>query len=148
MSEVFVHEQRVRFSHCDPAGIVYFPEFFDLAHATMEDWFRDGLGYPLPELIRERRVGTPTVSIQCDFVKTLSMGDILRYELHVAKLGRASLQLRYSGKKDGVEHLRIAQTIVFMSLDTNSAVAIPDEVRARMERYLDATATTASTASD
>jgi 4-hydroxybenzoyl-CoA thioesterase len=140
MSEVFVHEQRVRFSHCDPAGIVYFPEFFDLAHATMEDWFREGLGHPLPQLIRERRVGTPTVRIECEFLKPLSMGDMLRYELQVAKLGRASLGLRYSGKKDGVEHLRIAQTIVFMSLDTNSAVPIPDEVRARMERYLGAAA--------
>jgi acyl-CoA thioesterase FadM len=38
MNETFVHEQLIRFSHCDPAGIVYFPRFFDLAHATMEDW--------------------------------------------------------------------------------------------------------------
>jgi 4-hydroxybenzoyl-CoA thioesterase len=144
MSEVFVHEQRVRFSHCDPAGIVYFPEFLDLAHATMEDWFREGLGHPLPQLIRERRIGTPTVSIQCEFLKPLSMGDMLRYELRVARLGRASLQLRYSGKKDGVEHLRIAQTIVFMSLNTNSAVPIPDDLRVKMERYLDATALGAS----
>jgi len=50
VNKIFVHDQLIRFSHCDPAGIVYFPRFFDLAHSTMEDWFADGLGQPLPDL--------------------------------------------------------------------------------------------------
>ncbi len=106
MNKIFIHDQLIRFSHCDPAGIVYFPRFFDLAHATMEDWFASGVNHPLPDLIRDRRIGTPTVSIQCDFALPLRMGDTLRFELRVPKLGSASLQLAYTGKKDGVEHLR------------------------------------------
>ena len=136
MSKVFVHDQLIRFSHCDPAGIVYFPEFFDLAHATMEDWFRDGLGQPLPDLIRNRRIGTPTVSIQCDFVKPLRMGDTLRFELRVLKAGNASVRLAYSGTKDGVEHLRMTQTIAFMALDAGTATPIPEDLRPRIEAYL------------
>ena len=81
MNKTFVHEQLIRFSHCDPAGIVYFPRFFDLAHAVMEDWLADGVGQGLPVLIGQRRIGTPTVSIQCDFAKTLRIGDTLRFEL-------------------------------------------------------------------
>ncbi len=136
MNKIFVHDQPIRFSHCDPAGIVYFPRFFDLAHATMEDWFSVGLGQPLPDLIRDRRIGTPTVSVQCEFVKPLRMGDTLRFELRVLKAGNASVQLAYSGKKDGVEHLRMAQTIAFMALDSGSATSIPDDLRPRIEQYL------------
>ena len=136
MSKVFVHDQLIRFSHCDPAGIVYFPRFFDLAHATMEDWFCVGLGQPLPDLIRDRRIGTPTVSVQCEFAKPLRMGDTLRFELCVLKLGNASVQLAYSGKKDGVEHLKMVQTIAFMALDAGSATPIPSDLRARIEQYL------------
>jgi len=136
LSKVFVHDQLIRFAHCDPAGIVYFPRFFDLAHSTMEDWFASGLEQPLPDLIRERRVGTPTVSVQCEFVKPLRMGDTLRFELRVLKAGNASVQLAYTGKKDGVEHLRMQQTIAFMALDGGSATPIPEDLRPRIEEYL------------
>ena len=136
MSKVFVHDQLIRFAHCDPAGIVYFPRFFDLAHSTMEDWFASGLQQPLPDLIRDRRIGTPTVSLQCEFVKPLRMGDTLRFEMRVLKAGNASLQLAYTGKKDGVEHLRMVQTIAFMALDGGSATPIPADLRPRIEEYL------------
>ena len=136
MNQVFAHEQLIRFSHCDPAAIVYFPRLFDLAHSTMEDWFAQGVGFPLPELIINRRIGTPTVSIQCDFVKPLRMGDTLRFELRVTKLGNASANLQYRGFKDDAEHLRITQTLVFMDLDASRAVPIPDDVRPHIEPYL------------
>ena len=136
MSKVFVHDQLIRFAHCDPAGIVYFPRFFDLAHSTMEDWFASGLQQPLPDLIRDRRIGTPTVSVQCEFVKPLRMGDTLRFEMRVLKAGNASLQLAYSGKKDGVEHLRMVQTIAFMALDGGGATPIPADLRPGIEEYL------------
>ena len=31
----------VRFGSCDPARIIYFPNYFDFFHAAMEDFFRD-----------------------------------------------------------------------------------------------------------
>lgn len=144
MSQVFVHEQLIRFSHCDPAAIVYFPRFFDLAHSTMEDWFSQGVGFPLPELIVNRRIGTPTVAIQCDFAKPLRMGDTLRFELQVTQLGNASVVLLYRGYKDGEEHLRITQTLVFMDLEAARAVPIPEDVRPNIERYLASADTRAS----
>ncbi len=138
MDRVFVHDQLIRFSHCDPAAIVYFPRFFDLAHSTMEDWFAQGVGFSLPEMIIERRLGTPTVRIHCDFVKPLRMGDTLRFELRVTKLGNASADLEYRGLKNGVEHLRITQTLVFMDLDAGRAVPIPEDIRPRVEAFLKA----------
>jgi 4-hydroxybenzoyl-CoA thioesterase len=136
MNRIFTHDQLIRFSHCDPAGIVYFPRFFDLAHGTMEDWFSQGLGQPLPDLIRDRRIGTPTVTVQCDFSKPLRMGDLLRFELRVLKLGNASVRLAYCGRKESVEHLKLEQTIAFMALDAGTAVPIPEDLRPRIEEYL------------
>ena len=136
MNKVFAHDQLVRFSHCDPAGIVYYPWFFDMTHATKEDWFAHGLGYPHADLMLRRRIGTPTVRIEAEFLKPLEMGETVRYELRVLKLGNASVNLSISGRKDGVEHLRITQTIVFMSLETRRAVPIPEDLRERIEEYL------------
>jgi 4-hydroxybenzoyl-CoA thioesterase len=102
----------------------------------MEDWFAEGLGQPLTTLIRDRRMGTPTVSIQSDFVKPLRMGDTLRFELRVLVAGNASVQLAYSGMKDGVVHLRIKQTIVVVALNSGSTIPIPEDLRSRIAEYL------------
>jgi 4-hydroxybenzoyl-CoA thioesterase len=136
MNKVFAHDQLVRFSHCDPAGIVYYPWFFDMTHATKEDWFAQGLGYSHADLMLRRRVGTPTVKIEAEFFSPLEMGETVRYELRVLKVGNSSVNLSISGMKDGVEHLRITQTIVFMSLETRRAIPIPDDLRPRIEEYL------------
>lgn len=134
--KVFVHDQLVRFSHCDPAGIVYYPAFLDLAHATKEDWFTDGLGYSHFDLIRERRLGTPTVNLQCDFFRAVEMGQVLRFELRVVRLGGASMQYSLRGKVGDEECLQILQTVAFMHLDTRKAVPIPDDLRPRIAQYL------------
>lgn len=136
MNQIYIHDQLIRFSHCDPAMIVYFPRFFDLAHSTMEDWFTEGVGVPLPTLIRDRRLGTPTVSIHCDFFKPLRLGDTLRTEMRILRMGNASVEVEYRGTKDGIEHLRITQTVVFMNLDAARAVPIPDDLHARIEKFL------------
>ena len=133
---VYAHEQLIRFSHCDPAGIVYYPAFLDLAHATKEDWFTDGLGYSHFDLIHERRIGTPTVNLQCDFSRAVEMGSTLRYELRVVKVGASSVQYSLEGSVNGEACLRILQTIVFMHLDTRRAVPIPDDLRPRIEAFL------------
>lgn len=136
MGKVFTHDQQVRFSHCDPAGIVYFPEFFDMSHAALEDWFTHGLGHPHAEMITERRVGTPTVSIHCDFHKPLRIGEVLHFEIRVLRMGHSSLTLHYSGMKGGVEHLAITQTVCFLDLDTGHAIPIPADFRPRIAEYL------------
>jgi 4-hydroxybenzoyl-CoA thioesterase len=136
LDRVFVVEQLIRFSHCDPASIVYYPAFFDLQHAAAEDFYREAAGCGLPELIGKRGIGTPTVSLQSQFLKPLRMGDTLRWEIQVLKLGRASVTLHYAGMKDGQKHLDITQTIAFMDLATHKAIPIPEDLRPRIEEYL------------
>lgn len=139
-AKVFVHDQLIRFSHCDPAGIVYYPAFLDLAHATKEDWFAHGLGYSHFDLMNHRRIGTPTVNLQCDFSHAVEMGSTLRFELRVLRVGGSSVQYALTGKVADAQCLRILQTIVFMHLDRRRAVPIPEDLRPRIEDYLVAAA--------
>jgi 4-hydroxybenzoyl-CoA thioesterase len=136
LNKVFVYQQLVRFAHCDPAGIVYFPWFLDMAHSAKEDWFGQGLGYSHFDLIRERRIGTPTVNLQCDFVRTVEMGQVMQWELRVARIGNASVQLSLAGMDAGEACVKLLQTIVFMNLDTRKAIPIPADLRPRIEEYL------------
>ena len=42
----FERRRRIRFGQCDPAGIVFYPQYFVLFNALVEDWVSDALGSP------------------------------------------------------------------------------------------------------
>src|SRR5437870_11005830 len=85
----------VRFGLCDPAKIIYFPNYFDFFHAAMEDFFRDRLAAQYHVLLNKDRISFPTVHLEVDFSATVAYGDEVRIVVEVAKLGRTSVAFRY-----------------------------------------------------
>ena len=47
MNATFERPVRIRFSHCDPAGIVFFPQYLVMTNALVEDWFNEGARHRL-----------------------------------------------------------------------------------------------------
>lgn len=136
MTQRFIREYPILFSHCDPAGIVYYPRLFDLLHNAMEDWFTYGLEERFADLLMKRQLGTPTVSTKVDFLSPARFGDLLRIELAVSRLGRSAIELRYEAFIGDRAVLRADHTICVFSRETHRALPIPDDLRARMEAYL------------
>jgi len=53
----FESQKLVRFQHCDPAGIVFYPQYFVLFHELIEDWFNDGLRVNYADFIGNQKLG-------------------------------------------------------------------------------------------
>jgi 4-hydroxybenzoyl-CoA thioesterase len=142
MSGLHVHHVEVRFGDCDPAGIIYFPRFFALFHDAMETWFPARLGLRYAELVVGRKIGFPAVHTEADFKAPCALGDAIGVELRVARLGRSAIDLRYVVRgADGDARVTGATTCVVMDLDPASAgyrraLPIPEELRARIERFM------------
>ena len=132
----FSRERLIRFSHCDPAGIVYFVNFFDMVGGVVEDWFREAIGLPFQEMHLERRIGFPIVNTGCEFFRPAHLGDTLRLELAIAKLGRSSIEFVVRGSVGGEEKFRARHKVAMVSLDTFRAMPIPEDMRAKMAAYL------------
>jgi 4-hydroxybenzoyl-CoA thioesterase len=134
--EVFEIEETVRFAHCDPAGIVFFPQYLVMLNTLHERWFTEALAVPYHEYIGTRKLGVPTVRLECDFTAISKHGDRLRQRLAVNKLGRSSLDVavEFVGA-DGLR-ARFRQVLVCTSLQTHEPVSIPEDLRAGMQRYL------------
>jgi len=137
MRKVFSTEYPILFSHCDPAGIVYFPRFFDLLHRAMEDWFTYGLEERFADFIMRKKLGIPTVSTHTDFVGPATFGDLLAIELRVVRLGGASIELAIDSFVAGRPCFRSRHTVCTFSNETRKAIPIPDELREKMMEYLD-----------
>ncbi|WP_448203939.1 acyl-CoA thioesterase [Azospirillum sp. sgz302134] len=131
-------ERPIRFSHCDPAGIVYFPVYFDMFNGVVEDWFTFGLGLNYAAMVLESRIGLPIVHAECDFLRPSRMGEMLTLGVLVEHIGRRSLGLRIIGQKDDVVRLSGQLTVVTTQLDGFAGIPIPDALRTTLEAYRDA----------
>jgi 4-hydroxybenzoyl-CoA thioesterase len=132
----FVRERRIRFSDCDPAGIVFYPQYFVMLNGLVEDWVNEGLGIAYHELVLERRVGLPTVRLEADFRAVSRLGDPVALHLQVERLGQRSLtlQLQCVGRGDDDVRMSLRQVILTTSLDTHRSIDIPADLRAAIER--------------
>ena len=135
LSRPFVARRLVRFEHCDPAGIVFFPRYYQLLNSVVEDWW-EHLGLPWSDLIGLRRIGMPTAQLDATFVAPSRLGEGLDFELRVARLGRSSLQLehRVAGPASD-ERVRFSQRIVATSLDTHRPIPWPEDLHDAIQRF-------------
>ncbi len=144
----------IRFAHCDPAGIVFYPRYFEMLNSVVEDWCAQGLGMDFREMHVVRQLGLPTVHLETDFVQVSQLGDMLEAQLRVVRLGSSSVELAVSlvgakkispqssaqsSTQDSQPDLRIKikQVLVWMDLQKHCALPLPDELRAKMMKYID-----------
>jgi 4-hydroxybenzoyl-CoA thioesterase len=133
----FTTTRTVRFADCDPAGIVFFPQYMVMLNTLVEQWFDEGLHIAYAQVIGARRTGLPTVRLEVDFTAVSRHGEVLDQHLVVEKLGRSSLQLRHEFLGGGALRLRARQVLVCTSLATHRPVALPEDIRAAILPFVE-----------
>lgn len=133
----FTHRHKVGFADVDPAGIVFYPRYFEMINATIEDWFRS-LEYGFDQMILKDGFAIPTATIQVDFKAPSRLDDLVELELDPVRLGRSSIGLNITISADGQLRALVQQTLVFIRMDGNKPVRIPDPLRGRIERSMEA----------
>jgi len=138
----FTVQKQIRFHHCDPAGIVFYPQYFYLLHETQED-FLAHIGHPEHTLIASG-LGVPIVDLKTEFLGMCRYGDVVSISLGLTRVGNASIGMRYEihsalNISDGGSGLKlIANTVVVCSEIPNGKVlAIPAGLRAALLPYLE-----------
>ena len=131
----FERPLRIRFAHCDPAGIVFFPQYLVMVNNLVEDWVSEGLRVPYAELIGRRRTGLPTVSLNCEFTAVRRMGEDVVMGLSLEQVGTKSITLQHGCRRGDELRMRVRQVLVFTNLDTHRAIDIPADLRAAMAAF-------------
>jgi 4-hydroxybenzoyl-CoA thioesterase len=131
----FQREILVRFGHCDAAGWVFYPRYFEMISDFVEDWFEDGLLASAPGLFHHKQILTPSVHFTVDFQKPTRYGERLTFNLWTVKAGTTSCELRIEASHQGELRMRAKQVLVFISAATSRATPIPTELISRMQRF-------------
>ena len=133
----FSKQIKIRFEHCDPAGIVFYPHYFEMFNQMIEDWFDELVGISFQTMHQDWKLGVPLVHTETDFLKASRIGDVLTFTLQLKKLGGKSLTFLIEATKNGETRLRCHHVLACVSLgDTLKGKEMPEEFRKRLEPYL------------
>jgi len=136
-----VHRQKihVEWGDCDPAGIVYFPRYFEYFDACTNALF-ESAGLPKPELLRSYGIiGIPLVEAHARYIAPSSFGDTVLVETCITEWKNSSFSVQhklYRGEILAVEATEVRVWTVRTGSDPKRIESrpIPREV---IERFTD-----------
>lgn len=136
MSKTTTLEVDVRFGDCDPAGIVFFPQFHRWMDAASLHFFMSCGIPPWHELEHQRGiVGTPLLEHQARFVKSATYGERLQVTTQVTEW-RPKVFLQKHVVTRGEDLIcESLETRIFVVRDTQDrrrirAIPVPEDIRA------------------
>ncbi|CAN5871812.1 thioesterase family protein [soil metagenome] len=125
--------QKIRYSDCDPQGIVFngnYPRYWDDA-AT--DWLEDlGLGGPG---LGGNGIEVVTARLEIDFKSSATLGDVLETSVQVAKFGTASMDVAIETVNEASRAVIATGKLVWVFVDPEHfrPVPAPQDIRKVLE---------------
>lgn len=132
----FTTTVKVRFADVDPAGIVFYPRYFEMLNGAVEDWFETDLGMDFRAMHLDQRIGVPTVKLEATFLAPGELGDVLTITITPREIGRSSCAISILFSGAGRDRLRAEVVLVCMDLASQKSIPWPQSVRERLEAAL------------
>ncbi len=136
-SFVFRRQLTVEWGHCDPAGIVFNPRFFEFFDTNTWLLFDAALGVKPEDLATTFDIfGIPLVDARAEFRKPAKFGDTIEIASRVSEFRRSSFDVEHRISVGGELAIEGGETRVWAARDKNDperigAVAVPPEVIAK-----------------
>ena len=137
-----VVRRRVKFGECDPAGVVYTPNFSEFALSAYQ-WFMSSLlGEPMFAAMNRMGFDSPIKALTFEFLSMLAVEDVFDMTCRVVDIRHRTFDVEVVGRSTtGPLHdLFIARiTPIMLSRSDRRSIEIPDVLRRQLERYKEQT---------
>ncbi len=102
-SFIFRRQLTIAWGHCDPAGIVFNPRFFEFFDASTWLLFEAVLGVKAQDLASVYNiVGIALVDARANFLKPATFGDVVEIASRVSEFRRSSFDVEHKLSVNGV----------------------------------------------
>jgi 4-hydroxybenzoyl-CoA thioesterase len=133
-----VRETRIEWGDCDPAGIIFYPRYFEIFDVSTAVLLERALGMKKIEYLKAYNfLGHPVVETRAKFRLPTRFGDEVSIASTLAACGRSSFKIEHRLSLAGVLCAEGFETRVWAGRDPNDATLIksqpiPAEVVARL----------------
>jgi len=136
---MFTHASKVeiQFGDCDPAGIVYYPNYFRFFDNATAGLMTAALGMQKRNWLEHYGIaGIPMVDTGAHFVRPSTFGDVVEIRSEITGLGRSSFSVNHTLLKDGEPAIEAHEKRVWVVRTAEGGIRsepIPDNVRKVLE---------------
>jgi 4-hydroxybenzoyl-CoA thioesterase len=117
---------RIEWGDCDPAGIVYYPRYFEFFDTSTTHLLEATSGLRKRDMLAEFGLaGWPMVDTRARFERPLRFGDECIIESAFTELGRSSFKIHHRLSLEGELAVEGWETRVFVSGENGSIRATP-----------------------
>ena len=132
----FTYPRRVAFGECDPARIYYTPRAIDYCVEAIEAWWESTLSATWSGMLARRGLEVRFLHAGSEFLRPLTVGQVVRVGVRVPEAGRTRLSFRVTGQEgSGEPNFRALLEVGLFDRRRRAMVPIPGEVRERIARY-------------
>jgi len=133
---MYTIKSAIRLPDTDAAGILFFGNYFKLAHDVYES-FLDTVDFPLSYVLSHADVLLLIAHAECDYKTSLKLGDKYIVNLRVEKIGRTSFILNYQFTNDSDDPVATTRTVhVAVDKKSNKPVALPASLCEKLKEYV------------
>jgi 4-hydroxybenzoyl-CoA thioesterase len=126
----------VEFNHCDPAGIMFYPRYFEMVNSVAENYFREVAGHSFAAMMAAGQ-GVPTARLETEFHVPTRLGEVLDWRLVVTRLGGSSVGFTVEAWC-GDTH-RVTARLVLVWVEAGGRPRPwPEAIRARISAFMEA----------
>jgi len=138
MSHFSIHD-RVRWSDCDPLGIIHYGAYLRLFEIAEHEMYR-ACGLPYEVMRTSGGVWLPRKALHVEFHSPARMDEPLVVESWFSRVGETSLTLKFEVYREGDRAHRASGslTVVCVHKDTMMKYRIPDDVRTKIAGFVEA----------
>lgn len=123
--QVFKRPLRITWGDCDPAGIVYYPRYFEMFDESTTEMFERALGMSKYRFLQEYGfAGYPMVDTRAKFSIPNRFGDDVEIETTIAEFRKSSFDIHHRLMKDGRLSVECTETRVWVARDPADSAKI------------------------
>jgi acyl-CoA thioester hydrolase len=133
----FAVRERVRWSDCDPLGIIYYGAYIRYFEAAEHEMFR-AAGLPYEVMRVQRQVQLPRKAFAVEFHSPAQMDELLEVQVGVSRIGETSVTMRFEAYEAGTRAHRATATLTVVCVDKASITKrpLPAFVKDALKPYL------------
>ncbi len=127
----------IQFGDCDPAGIVYYPNYFRFFDNATAGLLSAAFAMHKRNWLAHYGIaGIPMVDTGARFIRPSAFGDVVEIRSEITELGRSSFSVKHTLLKDGEVAIEAHEKRVWVVRDDAGGIRsapLPDDVRRVLE---------------
>ena len=132
----FVLRQTVKWSDCDPAGVVYTGRFVEYVTTAFRAFLAEVLGGNIEAYVARYAVDFPAKAISFVFDSSLRPDDRFDIEVRIAGIRNTTFECEFASTHGGKACFTARMTTICVSPGERKAIRVPDALRAKLAAHV------------